>query len=183
MELSYISGSCFHLYTLLGFVTNQIQRIQYLSRYKQYSAQRAAVAKKLGMAENQVERVPLWHGTAEDTLRKILKTYFNRSYAGSANGDYQFQMPIDKLSSLYTILSNSCVKVLIFSASLHTSVSDDTLYSHTLLQPLLLEPGITLPGTPRTQLRIGTRNRMHLDTSLCCKLVSLSENRNRVAVV
>ena len=43
------------------------------------------MAKRLALKEDQVEKVPLWHGTSPDAVLKITKGKFDRGMAG-ANG-------------------------------------------------------------------------------------------------
>ena len=51
-----------------------------------FATQRQAVAKRWKKKEDEVERVPLWHGTDENTIRKIVEVKFDRGFASTANG-------------------------------------------------------------------------------------------------
>jgi len=44
--------------------------------------EREKIAKKNNKQDSQVERHPLWHGTAPESVDGITKNMFNRSYAG-----------------------------------------------------------------------------------------------------
>ena len=54
--------------------------------YQQYVILRKAVAKKWNKSEDQVETLPLWHGTDQDTVSKITAGKFDRGLAGK-NGE------------------------------------------------------------------------------------------------
>jgi hypothetical protein len=58
----------------------QIERVQNLTLYKQYSMMKQQM--EASMTSNKVcEKTDLWHGTKESAVDGIMKYGFNRSYS------------------------------------------------------------------------------------------------------
>ena len=70
--------------TLNSSIKNvNVQRIQNLSLWRQYATKRWDVISREGpSSQARCERVWLFHGTDEDTVKKIVQQGFNRSFAG-----------------------------------------------------------------------------------------------------
>jgi poly [ADP-ribose] polymerase 10/14/15 len=65
-------------------ITNvNVQRIQNLSLWRQFANKRWEFVSREGpSSQARCERVWLFHGTDEDTVKKIVQQGFNRSFAG-----------------------------------------------------------------------------------------------------
>ncbi|XP_067934854.1 protein mono-ADP-ribosyltransferase PARP14-like [Watersipora subatra] len=60
----------------------EVKRVQNATLYQQYIVLRKKVAAKLGKTEEEVERVPMWHGTNQETVSLIARGTFDRGLAG-----------------------------------------------------------------------------------------------------
>ncbi|XP_067940598.1 protein mono-ADP-ribosyltransferase PARP15-like [Watersipora subatra] len=60
----------------------KVQRIQNPDMYRLYSVRRKAVAARLNKRPDEVEVTPLWHGTNEETVKRITERKFDRGFAG-----------------------------------------------------------------------------------------------------
>ncbi|XP_067936661.1 protein mono-ADP-ribosyltransferase PARP15-like [Watersipora subatra] len=63
----------------------EVKRIQNPETYPLYDTMRKSVARKLNKQEAEVETAPLWHGTSESSVSKIVRTKFDRGTAGAGS--------------------------------------------------------------------------------------------------